>query len=186
VKRRDDWVGVLYLEHGKQVRSVLRRMGIDSAELPDLVQKVFMAAHRRRAKLPRDAEGAKRWLLEAARKHAANWHRLIRHHYEVLGCHVLVLNTPAEPVDPEAHLVLRDLLLRALGKLDEVERQILVLYYLEGEPLRELGKQLGITKSGAHIRLQAAKERMQMLVRRYKSESCQWRCGIRHSQKPEG
>ena len=185
MKRRDEWVGELYKEHGALVRSVLRRMGANAAELPDLVQNVFAAAHRRRAKLPQDAEGARRWLLDAARKLAANWRRLLRHHHELLGHPELLRNAPAEPVDPEAHLVLRDLLFRALGKLDASERRILVLHHLHGEPLGELGKQLGLTKSGAHVRLQEAEKRMRTLVRRYESESCPWPCAMRRLQKPE-
>ncbi len=185
MKRCDDWVSALFEEHGKQVRSVLRRMGADAAELPDLVQNVFVAAHRRRAKLPRDAEGARRWLLNTARKHAANWHRLFRHHYEVLGHPELVLNAPADPIDPEAYLGLRELLSCALDGLDAAERRILVLHHLEGEPLVELGKRLGLSKAGAHVRLQKAEERVRTLVRRYESERCPWPCAMRRLQKPE-
>ncbi|UQA60402.1 RNA polymerase sigma factor [Polyangium aurulentum] len=167
MKRRDDRVGPLFREHRKAVSSILRRLGVAAVDVDDLVQNVFVVAQRRIAKLPKDAEGARHWLLATARKHAANWHRLYRHKYEVLGWDELEMEVAAEPADPEAHLALRDGVWRALEELDESERRILILYHLDGESLAELGKRLGLTKSGAHVRLQAAEDRFRELVVRY-------------------
>lgn len=161
----DDIVRRLFDAHQRAVKATLRRLGVADAALDDLVQNVFVVAHRRVAKLPKDAEGARRWILDTARKHAANWHRLYRHHYEVLGCDELVSETPAEPTDPEAQLEFRDLVWRALDKLDDDDRRALVGHHLGGETLSELGALLGLTKSGAHARLQAAEDRFRELVR---------------------
>lgn len=161
-----DLVGSLFAAHQRAVKATLRRLGVADAELDDLVQNVFIVAQRRVAKVPKDAEGARRWILDTARKLAANWHRLYRHHYEVLGCDQLVSETPAEPTDPEAYLAARDLVWCALDALEEPERRILVLYHLGGQSLGELGKQLGLTRAGAHARVQRAERRMRGLVRR--------------------
>jgi RNA polymerase sigma-70 factor (ECF subfamily) len=166
VKRSDERVAALYKKHRDAVRATFRRLAIDGVEADDLVQNVFVVAQRRIAKLPEDAEDAERWLLDVARKHAANWRRLYRHRYEVLGPDELVMEVPAEPADPEAHLALRELFWRTLDALDESERQLLLLYHLRGESLAELGKRLGLTKSGAHARVQGAGEQF---VRRYKA-----------------
>ncbi|UQA61826.1 sigma-70 family RNA polymerase sigma factor [Polyangium aurulentum] len=56
---------------------------------------------------------------------------------------------------------------RALSKLDAVEREILVRYHVAGETCDELGGGLGLTRSGAHARLQPAEARMRAVVRRY-------------------
>ncbi|UQA59966.1 sigma-70 family RNA polymerase sigma factor [Polyangium aurulentum] len=165
MKCRDDAVGALFRAQAEAVASVLCHLGVDSAEVEDLTQNVFVVAHRRRAKLPKDAEGARRWLLEAARKHAANWRCLFRHQYEVLG-YELVLQAVGEPEDPEAHLALRDVVFRALDQLDEPEREILVLYHLVGESLEKLGALFALTRSGAYARLQTAEERMRGSVRK--------------------
>ncbi|UQA57029.1 RNA polymerase sigma factor [Polyangium aurulentum] len=170
MKLRDDRVGALFREHRKAVRSALRRSGVAAVEVDDLVQNVFVVAQRRIAKLPKDAEDAKRWLLDAARKHAANWHRLYRHKYEVLGWDEFEMEVAAEPADPEAYLALRDGVWRALDELDESERWILISYHLGGETLQACGAKLGLTKSGSYMRLQAAKERMRELVRRYQAD----------------
>jgi RNA polymerase sigma-70 factor (ECF subfamily) len=158
VKWRDDRVGALFKKHRKGVKAILRRLGVDGPEVDDLVQNVFLVAQRRIAKLPKEAEAAERWIFDVARKQAANWRRLYRHQYEVPGSDELVAEAVAEPADPEAHLALCDRVWRALEALDESERQILVRYYLHGETLAELGKRLGLTKSGAHVRLEQAKE----------------------------
>jgi RNA polymerase sigma-70 factor (ECF subfamily) len=172
VKRSVDIVGPLYREHHKAVRSTFRRLGVDGAEADDLVQNVFVVAQRRIAKLPKDAEGAKRWLLDTARKHAANWHRLFRHQYEVLGWDEPLdeIEVAAEPANPEAHLALRDLVRRAIGKLAKHDREILVRHLVEGESLEELAKQFSRSKSGAHVRVERAAARVRMLVSRYESE----------------
>jgi RNA polymerase sigma-70 factor (ECF subfamily) len=166
VKRRDDRVGALFIKHRKGVKAILRRLGVDGPEVDDLVQNVFLVAQRRIARLSKDADDADRWILDVARKQAANWRRLYRHHYEVLGGDELVAEAVAEPEDPEAQLALRDLVRRALGALDESERQILLRHHVNGESLAELGERLGLTKAGAHVRVQQAEERF---VRRYQA-----------------
>jgi len=163
----DDRVRSLFTAHREDVTSVLRRLGIAAVEVDDLVQNVFVVAQRRGASLPKHAEGAKRWILDVARKHAANWHRLYRHRYEVLGLHDVITRAAAEPIDPEAFLALREVVWRALEKLDDDERRVLVGHHLGGETMAELGDLLGLTRSGAHARLQAAEGRFRELVRRY-------------------
>lgn len=160
-------VRALFIAHRADVTATLRRMGVAAAELDDLVQDVFIVAHRRIANVPKDAEGAKGWLLDTARKLAANWHRLRRHRYEVLGWHHVIANLAAEPADPEAYLVLRDIVRRALSKLKDDDRLILVLYHLEVESAEELGERFGLTKSGTYARLHGAEENMRGLVRRH-------------------
>lgn len=166
MKRPEDRVRALFEAHGKEVRSTLRRLGVDGVEAEDLVQNVFLAAHRKRAKLPEDAESARRWLLDAARKHAANWHRLFRHQYEALGCDEHLLEIVAEPADPEAYLALRDFVLRALDELNEAERGILVAHHVIGKSLSELHEGRCVTRSGAYAQLQRAEKRMRAIMRR--------------------
>jgi RNA polymerase sigma factor (sigma-70 family) len=149
------------------VKATLRRVGVAAAEVDDLVQNVFVVAQRRVTKLPKDAEGARGWLLDTARKHAANWHRLCRHQYEVLGCDEIVNETAAEPKDPEAQLALRDLVWRALDKLDDDERRALIGHHLGGQTMSELGKVLGLSRAGAYVRVRKAEKRFRELVGRY-------------------
>jgi RNA polymerase sigma factor (sigma-70 family) len=158
-------VGALFRAHAGAVRSVLRRLCDDEATVDDLHQNVFICAYRRRAKVPSDSALAKAWLLDAARKQAANWRRLARHAYEVIDLEA-VMKAAAEPEDPQAHAELCDLVRCALFELEEGEREVLVRHHVVGETCEELGGGLGLTKSGAHARLRAAEERMRGIVRR--------------------
>ena len=160
------FIEALYKAHAAAVLAKLRRLGIEGSALDDLLQDVFVVAWRRQAKIPKDAADARRWLLDSARKHAANFHRLHRHKYEELDPHAIEAAV-AEPEDPEAHLVVCDLIHNALGELDELTRESLVRHHVVGESLDELRARVGLTKSGAHARLQAAEERMRALVHRH-------------------
>jgi RNA polymerase sigma-70 factor (ECF subfamily) len=158
--------GALFQAHAAAVRAKLRSLCGDGPEVDDLLQNVFVIAHRRYAKVPKAPDLANAWLLETARKQAANWHRLFRHTYEVLDLDV-VLAAVAEPEDPEAHAVLCDLVWRALCELGEGERALLVRHHVLGETCAELAAWLGLSRAGAGARLQAAEERMRGVVRRY-------------------
>jgi len=160
------FVEALYKAHAAAVLAKLRRLGIEGPALHDLLQDVFVVAWRRYAKIPKDAADARRWLLDSARKHAANFHRLHRHKYEELDPHAIEV-ARAEPEDPEAQAELSNLVWSVLRELDEPVRESLVRHHVVGESLEELGARLGLTKSGVHARLQAAEERMRALVPRH-------------------
>ena len=123
-----------------------------------MVQTVYAVANRRVATIPKDDEGSRRWLLDAARKHAANWHRLYRHTYETFDFEAIDRAT-SEPENPETYLELRDLVRRTGMRLDPVDREILLRHDLDGESLQEIARWLGLTKSGAHVRLTQARDR---------------------------
>jgi len=158
--------GTLFRAHEAAVRAKLRSLCGDGPEVDDLLQNVFIIAHRRYAKVPKAPELANAWLLEAARKQAANWHRLFRHTYEVIDLNA-VLVAVAEPEDPEAHAALCDLVRRALRELDPADRELLVRHHVEGETCAELAAWLGLSRAGAGARLHAAEKRLRGMVRRY-------------------
>jgi RNA polymerase sigma-70 factor (ECF subfamily) len=158
--------GALFRAHAEAVRARLRSLCGDGPEVEDLLQNVFVTVHRKYAKVPGAPELARAWLLETARKQAANWHRLYRHTYEVLDLDAVQVAV-AEPEDPEAHAALCNLVQRALCELDEDERELLVRHHVLGETCAELAAWLGLSKAGAGARLQAAEERMRRIVRRY-------------------
>jgi RNA polymerase sigma-70 factor (ECF subfamily) len=158
--------GALFRAHAEAVRAKLRSLCGDGPEVDDLLQNVFVIAHRKYAKAPKTPELARAWLLETARKQAANWHRLFRHTYEVLDVDAVLVAT-AEPEDSEAHAALCDLVRRALCDLEEDECELLVRHHVLGETCAELAVWLGLSRAGAGARLQAAEECMRGIVRRY-------------------
>ncbi|UQA63222.1 sigma factor [Polyangium aurulentum] len=119
------FVEALYKAHAAAVLAKLRRLGIEEPALEDLLQDVFVVAWRRHAKIPKDAAGARRWLLDSARKHAANFHRLYRHKYEELNPDAIEA-ARAEPADPEAHAELSNLVRSALRELASEDAELLL------------------------------------------------------------
>jgi RNA polymerase sigma-70 factor, ECF subfamily len=153
VERKPD-AGVLFTRHAKALRGAIRRMGVQPSEIDDVLQNVFVVAHRRSDDVPRDDEQAKYWLLDVARKICANWLRLYRHEYEIVHL-AAILETPVEDADPELFLLVQD----ALERLDEEDRRILEAYVRYDESLRMLAKRLGIPKSSLFLKLEQARER---------------------------
>ncbi|MDC3985970.1 hypothetical protein KEG57_36155 [Polyangium jinanense] len=99
-------VETLYKAHADAILARLRRLGIEGPALEDLLQDVFVIALQRQAKIPQDNDSARRWLLDAARKLAANFHRVYRHKYEGFRPDAIEAAV-AEPEDPEgAHRAL--------------------------------------------------------------------------------
>jgi RNA polymerase sigma-70 factor, ECF subfamily len=155
----------LYVKYAEAVRAKLRRRGIEGVDLDELVQDVFCIAARRHKKIPKDNEGARRWLLDTARKHSANWHRLYRHIYETFD-NEQIKRVPAPPEDTEGYLMVRDLVRQTMLRLDPIDREILARHDIDGESLQEISRWLGMTKSGAHVRLQGARERLRSQIER--------------------
>jgi RNA polymerase sigma factor (sigma-70 family) len=164
------FVEALYKAHAKGVLAKLRRLGIEGPALEDVLQDVFVVAWRRYAKIPKDSAGARRWLLDSARKHAANFHRLHRHKYEELNPDAIEAAV-AEPADPEAHAERGNLVRRALRELAGEDAELLWRHEVVGESLTEFAVWLDLTKSGAHVRLGQAKKRFRVQVARLNTSS---------------
>jgi RNA polymerase sigma factor (sigma-70 family) len=138
----------------EKVRACLRRHGIRGTAINDLCQEVFVVAYLRKIEI---TDG---WLCETARKLAANYRRLYRHEFEVLDTGA-VEEAIVEPMEPE----LRESVRRALDELDPVDAELLVRHVLGGESLTKLARKLGLTKSGAHVRLARARRRFVERIR---------------------
>jgi RNA polymerase sigma-70 factor (ECF subfamily) len=148
-----------YDAHGEAVRTKLRKLGVSGPDLNEMVQTVFSVAQRRRKEMPRDKNGARRWLLDVARKHAANWHRLYRHYYETLDAPEIIENALARPEDPEREFAIIDVVQKTMSRLSPEDQEVLILHDIDGASLRQIAEMLNLTKSGVHVRLTRARER---------------------------
>ena len=153
------YVAELYNLYAKAVRKKLQRRGIEGPDLDDAVQDVFLIALWRYSKLPKNIHDARRWLLLTARRWAANWHRLHRHTYEEVVAREVLLGVAAQPDDPENDIADRELIRLALMQLDPINLDVLRRHAIEGESLQVIADWLGLTKSGAHVRLEHARAR---------------------------
>jgi RNA polymerase sigma factor (sigma-70 family) len=161
---QEAFIGTLYVAYGASVRQKLRRAGVKGSDVDDLCQRVFVVALSKQHRLPRDLGAARRWILAAARKAAANFHRLIYNTYEVQDENA-IQGAVEEPADTEARLALQDSMRQAARRLDPAARDILSQHHLDGESLADIGELLGLTKCGAHARVRQAEERLRANLR---------------------
>src|SRR5688572_28568852 len=136
---------------------VLARVGGDRSVADDIVQDTFVEAVRSSATFRGEAALAT-WLCTIARR------RLARHYASERRREDVALAAGAAAVVPEARssgedvVVRRDEVVRALGQLPAVHRQVLVRKYLDGSSVAEIAAELGRTRVQVQSLLQRARD----------------------------
>lgn len=140
----------LYREHAGYLFRCLRALGVQSADLPDVVHDVFVTVYRRFDDVALYTS-TRAWVHGIAVRVAANYRRHSRQSRERLCAAVpedsAVRSEPGGAID----------LLRVLGALDENQREVFVLYELEELSMPEVAEALGCPASTAYSRLYAAR-----------------------------
>jgi RNA polymerase sigma-70 factor (ECF subfamily) len=151
--------GELYRLHAAYVARFLWRLGVRGAEVDDLVQEVFVVAHRRGGFVP-DRAKPTTWLAEiAVRVASANRRRNRRSKDELELDDAPALQTDEPDAREKAETKQRlQRVQRALDALDEAQRAVFVLFELEGESCEEIAAGLGIPIGTVHSRLHTARK----------------------------
>jgi RNA polymerase sigma-70 factor (ECF subfamily) len=147
--------GALFRAHAPFVAGFLAKMGVPEAERDDLVQDVFMTAHRRGGWTPGAAK-ATTWLAEIAIRLVANRRRKVQRRTDALE------RLPSRAAAPEPAEVLEqrravERVDRALETLDVKKRGVFVLFELEGESCEDIAAALGVPVGTVYSRLHAAR-----------------------------
>jgi RNA polymerase sigma-70 factor (ECF subfamily) len=149
-------VGALYDSHAEVVFRNLHRLGVRSADVPDLLQETFLVVHRRWQDydelLP--IEG---WLWGIALGLVRNYRKRAYR------------RTEAEPIEPhtdhtpEAELdrarKRRDIE-DAIDALDPEKRAVFVMFEIEGLTGKAIGESLGVPVGTVHSRLFGARKEL--------------------------
>lgn len=151
--------GELYRHHAAYVARFLWRLGVRGAEVDDLVQEVFVVAHRRGGFIP-DRAKPTTWLAEIAVRVASAHRRRNRRSKEELELDAAPQLTADSPNASEQAETKQRLerVQRALDALDEAQRVVFVLFELEGESCEEIAAGLGIPVGTVHSRLHTARK----------------------------
>jgi RNA polymerase sigma-70 factor (ECF subfamily) len=162
-----DRLGVLFDAHHQRLYRLARRMSRDGDEARDLVQDTFLRAARSPTSVPSGESAEEAWLVRVLVnlcrdrwRQTANRERLrLRHGY---GGQVdrATAPTAVSPADPEAALVARSVVWRALDTLDPRRRAVLVMHELEGLPVNVIARTLGVT--AVTVRWHLSKGRAQL------------------------
>jgi RNA polymerase sigma-70 factor, ECF subfamily len=146
------------------VRLVERLLGWPgrASDVEDVVQEVFLAAWRARDRFRGEAEWST-WLHRIAVNHARNAARARERRRRWFG-----LVVPREALDGAAHhaapgpeessdgLDVR----RALRALAHIDREVLVLRYLDGLDIDAVAERIGVSRAAADQRLARARKRL--------------------------
>jgi RNA polymerase sigma-70 factor (ECF subfamily) len=155
----------VYREHHAFVWRSLRRLGVEEADLDDLVQEVFLVAHRRLA----DFEGRSKlstWLFGIAYRVVSD-HRRKR---EAGQRREAAVTPPPAPTQPDRKLSRREaaaVLDGLLGRLDPDKRDVFVMAEVAKLTMPEIAEALGININTAYARLRAARARFEAALAEY-------------------
>ena len=153
----------LFRQYGRFVASFLLRMGISRTDLDDVMQDVFLVAHKLGGYAPGPAKPTT-YLANIALR-AATTHR--RKHQVRSFVHAndeLVDVSPDATHDPERATDNRqqmDQLHAALARLDDDKRAVFIMAEINGESVVAIAAGLGIPVDTAYSRLRAARRLFQ-------------------------
>ncbi len=149
----DEFQRLFEAEYAYVCRS-LRRLGVRDADTIDVAQELFLLVYRELSRYDRNLP-LRPWLYAFVVRLAANHRKLRRHAYERGGEDGLASATTG--VDGGDVAATRDLVLRALGALDDDKRVVLVLFDLEGFDAKEIAVMIGVPPNTVYSRLRLAR-----------------------------
>jgi RNA polymerase sigma-70 factor, ECF subfamily len=156
-------LGALFDAHHQRLYRLARRMSRDPDEARDLVQDTFVRAARAPSSVPSGDSAEEAWLVRVLVnlcrdrwRQTANRERLDR----------ATAPTAVEPADPEAALVARSVVWRALDTLDPRRRAVLVMHELEGLPVETIAQTLGVTAVTVRWHLSKGRAQLAAAIRR--------------------
>jgi RNA polymerase sigma-70 factor (ECF subfamily) len=157
-KQTAEWLAGLFDVHHQRLFRLALRLSADREEASDLVQEAFLRAARRPGSVPQDAEEA--WLVRTLVNLCRDRYRRLdvrARVHELLGSH-------RETAHPEDAAVIRATVRAALGRLAPRRRAVIVLHELEGAPVREVARLLGIGEVTVRWHLMAARRELARML----------------------
>ena len=159
----------VYREYFNFVWSSVRRLGVGTESLDDLVQEVFIVIHGKLDTLERP-DALRSWIYSVVRRTVSTHRRAKRtravagHPASVEAEVVSPSPSPLEQTETNAELqLLGDL----LAELDEPKREVLALVELEELTIPEVAEILGIPLNTAYSRLRAARQAFDAALARH-------------------
>jgi RNA polymerase sigma-70 factor (ECF subfamily) len=149
-------VEVLFREHAQFVATFLMRLGTPSQDVEDLLQEVFVIAHRKGGFVRGPAQ-PRSWLGAIAANVARTGHRSRRRRREDADSPVVEQLSAQAPLETESLARVR--LERALAALPIEQRAAFVLFELEGESCESIAAVWDVPVGTVYSRLHHARRR---------------------------
>ncbi len=149
----------LFRRHAPFVAKFLLRMGAPRADLDDLMQEVFLIAHRNGGYVPGPAKPTTYLASIAFRLlHTERRKRRVRAFVQSDEERVSEARGQGDPERTALHRQHLERLQRALDTLDADKRAVFVLAELQGETVVSIASALGIPLDTAYSRLRSARK----------------------------
>ncbi len=161
-------IHTLYAEHGSYVFHSLRRLGVRSFEVEDVMHEVFMIAHRRIESYNQEVP-VRAWLFGIAYRKAADFRKQARHRHETCEEHEEAIDLGASPEEQIGQQQQRQLVLAALEKIELSRRAVFVMHDIDETPVPIIAEQLAIPLNTAYSRLRLARAEFSDAVHRLRS-----------------
>ncbi|MFC1639374.1 RNA polymerase sigma factor [Gemmatimonadota bacterium] len=152
----------LVRRHYRVSYAVARAILDNGMDAEDVCQDAFVKALERLDDC-RQPEKFLAWLLQIVRNHARNYldYRRVRLAQPLETTNVASALSPERDAERSE---LRGMLEAALGKLSDVQREVVLLHDLEGWKHREIGESLGLSEGAARQHLFAARRKLRELL----------------------
>ncbi len=148
----------LYRAHADFVARFLLRLGAYGQDVPDLLQEVFLVAHRRGGFVVGRAKPTT-WLAEISFRVFSDRRKKTRRKLEDSDIETVTM-APSHVSSPSERAEKREALARVQSALDTLtpeKRAVFVLYELEGESCDHIAQGLGIPVGTVYSRLHSAR-----------------------------
>jgi RNA polymerase sigma-70 factor (ECF subfamily) len=153
----------LVREQAAFVLRLVRRLGVRDGDVDDVAQEVFLTVHRRYA----EWDGQRALLFAIVRRAVANFRRKASNEHTA---HAGLAQEPTphsmDPARAAEQNDARRVLERALEALSDEQREVFVLFELEGMEMQELAIMVGCSLKTAYSRLYAARATVKRAVLR--------------------
>jgi len=164
----------LYEENFKFIWRAARRLGVDPADTDDVVQEVFVVAHRKLPEFERRAQ-VKTWLYRILLRVIRHYlraqgrkpgHRPVAALDELEGLHDQRDAGPAAAAEQKDAVRVLDAL---LARLDAEKREVFVLAEIEELSSVEIAEILGANLNTIYSRLRVARQEFERAVQRFRT-----------------
>jgi RNA polymerase sigma-70 factor (ECF subfamily) len=155
----------------------LRRFGVADSDLEDVAHEVFVVVHRHLEELD-PTRPVRPWLFAIAFRSASDYRRRAHRRYETLArprgddtLEPLDREDPSPGVEQKmiAHEE-KELARRALARVPEDRRAVVVLHDFEGVAMQEVAAAFGIPLKTAYSRLRVGRDELLAAARRMRQE----------------
>jgi RNA polymerase sigma-70 factor (ECF subfamily) len=156
----------IYVSECSYVWNCLRRLGVQSRDLEDLVHDCFVIANRKMMDFD-PKRPIRPWLYGIALRVASDYRKSARNRREVLSA--VPPEAEARPTRPDEEFDAeqnRELVLAALDSLDFKNRVIFVMHDINEHTMAEAAKELDLPMATLYSRLKVAREQFAAAVQR--------------------